>query len=402
MADPTTPRLSPSRMNDFLGCEYRTWTRHRARARPDRARRGAARPTPSCILERGPQARAPVPRGARGGRRGRAPAGVRRPAPSRPRLTEEAMRAGREVIHQACFLHDGWVGYADFLVRVDEPSATRRWSYEVHDAKLGRATRSRTTSSSCSSTPTRSSASRDAPAADAPDPRRRRAPAVRPGGVRRLRGAGPRALPRAPRRARRRRRARLSLPGRRLRLLPVVEALRGPAPRPTTTSRSSRCSQRRQGLQLEAHGVHTVGGRRGAAGRTRRSPRARRARRSTACASRPTCRSAAAACRPAARAARARARPRARTPARAVARAMCSSTSRATRTGATRASSTSSAPSSATRRRVALLAAVGARRAPRRRRAFEEWMDWITARLAAHPDLHVFHYNHYEPTRSSG
>jgi uncharacterized protein len=28
---------------------------------------------------------------------------------------------------------------------------------------------------------------------------------------------------------------------------------------------------------------------------------------------------------------------------------------------------------------------------------FEEWMDWITARLAPHPDLHIFHFNSYEP-----
>ena len=28
---------------------------------------------------------------------------------------------------------------------------------------------------------------------------------------------------------------------------------------------------------------------------------------------------------------------------------------------------------------------------------FEQWMDWITARLAAHPDLHIFHFNSYEP-----
>ena len=32
------------------------------------------------------------------------------------------------------------------------------------------------------------------------------------------------------------------------------------------------------------------------------------------------------------------------------------------------------------------------------RAAFEEWVDWITARLAREPDLHVYHYNHYEPT----
>ena len=32
------------------------------------------------------------------------------------------------------------------------------------------------------------------------------------------------------------------------------------------------------------------------------------------------------------------------------------------------------------------------------RAAFERWVDWITARLERHPDLHVYHYNHYEPT----
>src|SRR5204863_3229130 len=28
---------------------------------------------------------------------------------------------------------------------------------------------------------------------------------------------------------------------------------------------------------------------------------------------------------------------------------------------------------------------------------FEEWMDWITQRLDQHPDLHIFHFNSYEP-----
>ena len=31
------------------------------------------------------------------------------------------------------------------------------------------------------------------------------------------------------------------------------------------------------------------------------------------------------------------------------------------------------------------------------KRAFETWVDWITDRLERHPDLHVFHYNSYEP-----
>ena len=32
------------------------------------------------------------------------------------------------------------------------------------------------------------------------------------------------------------------------------------------------------------------------------------------------------------------------------------------------------------------------------KRAFEELIDFITERRARHPGLHVYHYNHYEPT----
>src|SRR5262245_19034718 len=39
------------------------------------------------------------------------------------RATEEAMRAGVEFIYQATFVQDGWRGRADFLERVDQPTA---------------------------------------------------------------------------------------------------------------------------------------------------------------------------------------------------------------------------------------------------------------------------------------
>jgi predicted RecB family nuclease len=53
--------------------------------------------------------------------------------------TEQAMRAGVDVISQATFFRDGWVGHADFLERVDKPhSELGGWSYEVADAKLAR------------------------------------------------------------------------------------------------------------------------------------------------------------------------------------------------------------------------------------------------------------------------
>lgn len=51
--------------------------------------------------------------------------------------TRTAMEAGAEVIFQAVlFDGDRWHGYADFLERVEVPSALGSWSYEVADTKL--------------------------------------------------------------------------------------------------------------------------------------------------------------------------------------------------------------------------------------------------------------------------
>ena len=52
--------------------------------------------------------------------------------------TEEAMAAGAEVIYQGAFLRDGMRGHTDFLFRVDRPSGLGGWSYEVADTKLAR------------------------------------------------------------------------------------------------------------------------------------------------------------------------------------------------------------------------------------------------------------------------
>jgi predicted RecB family nuclease len=52
--------------------------------------------------------------------------------------TEEAIRRGDDVIYQATFFDGRWLGLADFLVRVDRPSALGGWSYEVVDTKLAR------------------------------------------------------------------------------------------------------------------------------------------------------------------------------------------------------------------------------------------------------------------------
>lgn len=50
--------------------------------------------------------------------------------------TIAAMRARADVIYQATFVDDGWRGRADFLCRVDDPSALGAWSYQVEDTKL--------------------------------------------------------------------------------------------------------------------------------------------------------------------------------------------------------------------------------------------------------------------------
>lgn len=55
------------------------------------------------------------------------------------RATVEAMRAGAEVIYQATFVLGDWRGRADFLERVAGPTELGAWGYEALDAKLARA-----------------------------------------------------------------------------------------------------------------------------------------------------------------------------------------------------------------------------------------------------------------------
>ncbi|MFN3946096.1 MAG: TM0106 family RecB-like putative nuclease [Allosphingosinicella sp.] len=57
---------------------------------------------------------------------------------TRAQATLAAMRAGHEIIYQATFLAPPWHGFADFLRRVEIPSALADWSYEPIDTKLAR------------------------------------------------------------------------------------------------------------------------------------------------------------------------------------------------------------------------------------------------------------------------
>jgi len=137
MATQTLPELSPSALNRFLGCEHRTYLDILDRRGTPVAERRP--PNMQLLFERGDRHEQEVLDGLR--EEGRDVVSLVDETADRPTLaarTLAAMRAGREVIHQGCFLREGWVGFPDFLVRIDEPSDLGPWAYEVHDAKLSR------------------------------------------------------------------------------------------------------------------------------------------------------------------------------------------------------------------------------------------------------------------------
>ncbi len=57
--------------------------------------------------------------------------------------TTAAIKSGVAAIYQPAFLTGQWYGRADFLIRVDKPSALGFWSYEVVETKLARSTKAR-------------------------------------------------------------------------------------------------------------------------------------------------------------------------------------------------------------------------------------------------------------------
>ncbi len=115
------PRLlSPNSLNQFLGCEHRTYLD----VLDARGVLGAERlpPNAQLLLERGERHEEAFLQRLRD--EGRDTVSLPRTGlvTDRYAATVQEMRAGRQVIHQACLLDDGWVGYADFLIRVDERS----------------------------------------------------------------------------------------------------------------------------------------------------------------------------------------------------------------------------------------------------------------------------------------
>jgi predicted RecB family nuclease len=134
-------RLSPSDLNNFLACRHLTSLDLR-RARGEIVLDKAPRPDAALIAEKGQRHEEAFLEALKAegkqvvaiptfGDNGADPQ-------TSARATEQAMRTGAEVVYQAAFLDDDWLGFADFLLRIDEPSALGDWSYEAYDTKLAR------------------------------------------------------------------------------------------------------------------------------------------------------------------------------------------------------------------------------------------------------------------------
>ena len=126
--------VSPSDLNGYLACAHLTSLDLRL-ARGEPLRPAPPRPDAKLIADRGlaHERRFLERLRAEGRDVATIPAGDAAAAAAR---TAEAMRDGREVVYQAGFAAGRWRGYADFLLRVDEPSDLGAWSYEPCDAKL--------------------------------------------------------------------------------------------------------------------------------------------------------------------------------------------------------------------------------------------------------------------------
>ena len=130
-------RLSPSTLNDFLACRYLTWLeQERDAGRLELV--DIPRPDAQLVRERGM-------RHEEAFRRTLLASGCELveidgvDLHEKVGATREAMRTGAEVIYQAAFADvDGWVGFADFLMRGDQASDLGGHSYEAYDTKLAK------------------------------------------------------------------------------------------------------------------------------------------------------------------------------------------------------------------------------------------------------------------------
>ena len=133
-------RLSPTLAATFLGCNASAaWT---LEAR--QGLRGAAEPADdpqaALIVRKGREHEAACLAGLKKlyGGSVEIPSG---PLKARFAATVDAMERGVPLIYQAALTAGAWLGYADFLVRVEDSCPRWAWSYEPWDAKLARSAR---------------------------------------------------------------------------------------------------------------------------------------------------------------------------------------------------------------------------------------------------------------------
>jgi predicted RecB family nuclease len=125
-----TVPLSPSRLNDFLGCPHQAalWLSGVPVPEPDA--------TLNLIRTKGFEHEAAVLARLeqQHGKAVHIPGQAA--APERAALTRAAIKDGVPLIYQAAIIHGDWIGYPDFLMR--KPGAIGAFVYEPEDAKLAR------------------------------------------------------------------------------------------------------------------------------------------------------------------------------------------------------------------------------------------------------------------------
>ncbi len=137
--------LSASDLTGFAACEHLTQLEISA-ARGDRKRPVRDDPMLSVLSRRGDEHEQAYLERLRAS--GRTVVEIAGDAYTRAALhaaeaeTVAAMRAGAHFVYQATFFDGRWRGHADFLFRVDTPSDLGPWSYEVADTKLARRVKS--------------------------------------------------------------------------------------------------------------------------------------------------------------------------------------------------------------------------------------------------------------------
>jgi len=133
-------RLSPTLAVAFLGCNASAaWTLE-ARRGLRVAAESADDPQAALVIRKGHEHEAACLSGLkeRCGDFVEIPSGTLK---TRFAATVDAMERGVPLIYQAALTAGAWLGYADFLIRVEESCPRWAWSYEPWDAKLARSPR---------------------------------------------------------------------------------------------------------------------------------------------------------------------------------------------------------------------------------------------------------------------